>query len=81
MTIFVGNISDSVTERELQDLFTPFGAINSVKIITDAFTRRSKGFGFVDMAGQDEAASAIAQLNNTQLHGQPLTVNPGRRKN
>lgn len=75
--IFVGNLAFQTTETELNDLFTPFGEVESVSIITDRDTGRSKGFGFVAM-NDDHAEKAISQLNGTELNGRALTVNEAR---
>lgn len=81
MNIFVGNLSGDTTEKQLENLFTPFGEIRSVKIITDNYTRRSKGFGFVEMPEQANAEKAIQELNNSPLDGQSLTINEARPRN
>lgn len=81
MNIFVGNLSSEATEKQLENLFTPFGEIRSVKIITDNYTHRSKGFAFVDMPEQANAEKAIQKLNNSSLHGQSITVNEARPRN
>ena len=75
--IFVGNLSFQTTESDLDGLFSPIGTVESVSIITDRMTGRSKGFGFVEMSDED-ADKAIAQLNGTQLGGRALTVNEAR---
>ena len=75
--IYVGNLAFQTTETELNDLFTPFGEVESVSIITDRDTGRSKGFGFVAM-NDDQAAKAIAELNGKELNGRALTVNEAR---
>jgi RNA recognition motif-containing protein len=72
--IFVGNLSFQTTENDLNDLFAQFGGVESVSIITDRDTGRSKGFGFVAM-NDDSAERAISQLNGTDLNGRALTVN------
>ena len=77
MKIFVGNLSFNTTENDLTDLFTPFGAVESVSIITDRDTGRSKGFGFVSMSDED-ADKAIAAFNGKELGGRALTVNEAR---
>lgn len=75
--IFVGNLSFQTTENDLSDLFVPFGEVESVSIITDRDTGRSKGFGFV--AINDEGAEkAIAGLNGKEINGRALTVNEAR---
>jgi cold-inducible RNA-binding protein len=75
--IFVGNLSFQTTETDLTDLFSQYGAVESVSIITDRDTGRSKGFGFVAM-NDDNAEKAISALNGTQLNGRALTVNEAR---
>ena len=75
--IFVGNLSFQTSENDLTDLFTQFGEVESVSIITDRDTGRSKGFGFVAM-GDDSAEKAISQLNGKELNGRALTVNEAR---
>lgn len=81
MNIFVGNLSNQTTEKQLENLFIPFGEIKSVKIITDSYTGRSKGFGFVEMPDRGHAEKAIDKLNNSSLHGQSLTINEARPRN
>lgn len=81
MNIFVGNLSNETTEKQLENLFIPFGEIKSVKIITDNYTGRSKGFAFVEMPESVNAQKAIEALNNSILQGQSLTVNEARPKN
>ena len=75
--IYVGNLSFQTTETDLNDLFATFGPVESVSIITDRDTGRSKGFGFVTM-NDDHAEKAIAQLNGTEHNGRALTVNEAR---
>jgi RNA recognition motif-containing protein len=77
MNIYVGNIPHSTTEQQLIDLFTPYGSVTSAKIITDQFTGASRGFAFIDM-GQNDGASAIEQLNGSDLGGRSLVVNEAR---
>ena len=72
--LFVGNLSFQTTESDITSAFEQFGAVESVQIISDRETGRSKGFGFVVM-GEEEADKAIAQLNGSQLGGRALTVN------
>jgi cold-inducible RNA-binding protein len=78
MNIYVGNLSNEVTEEDLKQAFETFGKIESVKIIKDKFTNRSKGFGFVEMASKAEGQSAIDGLNGKELGGKSLTVNEAR---
>jgi cold-inducible RNA-binding protein len=76
--IYVGNLSFQASESDIRDAFTAFGAVESVSIITDRDTGRSKGFGFVEMADSAEADKAIAALNGTEMGGRNLTVNEAR---
>ncbi len=78
MNIFVGNISFSTTEEDLQQLFEQYGAVENVSLIMDRYTGRSRGFGFVEMSNDNEARSAITKLNGTELHDRALTVNEAR---
>jgi cold-inducible RNA-binding protein len=80
-TIYVGNLNYSTTEESLRDFFTPFGEIDSVKMITDRDTGRFKGYAFVEMTTDDAAQSAILSLNGKELDGRPLRVNEARRRN
>ena len=78
MNIYVGNIPWSVTDDQLEELFAQFGTVTSAKIIVDKFSKRSRGFGFVEMA--DGGEQAIAALNDTDFEGRPLVVNESRSK-
>ena len=75
--LFVGNLSFQTTESDITAAFETFGPVESVSIITDRDTGRSKGFGFVVMA-EDAADKAIAQMNGSQLNGRALTVNEAK---
>ena len=75
--IYVGNLSYQTTENDLNNLFGQVGDVESVNIITDRDTGRSKGFGFVEM-GNEDAEKAIAQLNGSELNGRSITVNEAR---
>ena len=75
--IYVGNLSFQTTDSDLNDLFAQFGEVESVSIITDRDTGRSKGFGFVAM-NDESAEKAISQLNGSELNGRALTVNEAR---
>jgi RNA recognition motif-containing protein len=79
MTIFVGNLSDQTTENQLQTLFAEVGEVKSVKIITDNYTNRSRGFGFIEME-QVDGEKAIEKLNNTTFNTQSIVVNEARPK-
>lgn len=76
--LFVGNLSYNATEEELQALFEKAGTVQSVTIVKDRDTGRSKGFAFVEMATQDEAQKAISQLHGSEFHERALTVNVAR---
>jgi RNA recognition motif-containing protein len=74
--LYVGNLSFETTESELKDLFGQAGSVETVRIITDRDTGRSKGFGFVEM--QDGGDKAIAEMNGKEFKGRTLTVNEAR---
>ncbi len=76
--LYVGNLPFSITEASLGDLFAPFGAVESVRIITDRDSGRSKGFGFVEFADDSAADKAISDLNGKEVDGRALTVNEAR---
>jgi RNA recognition motif-containing protein len=78
MNIYVGNLSNEVTEEDLREAFEPFGQITSIKIITDKFSGMSRGFGFVEMPTNDEGRAALSGLNGKELKGQMLKVNEAR---
>ena len=75
--LYVGNLSFQTTEGDLDELFAQAGEVESVRIITDRDTGRSRGFGFVEM-GDENAEKAISQFNGTELDGRALTVNEAR---
>ncbi len=72
MNIFVGNLTNDVTEEDLTNLFSEFGQVKSVKIIRDMFTQQTKGFGFVEMPGLSEAQKAINDINTKEFKGKKL---------
>jgi RNA recognition motif-containing protein len=74
MTIFVGNLSLQTTEKYLETLFAPFGDVKSVKVVTDNYTNRSRGFAFVEMPERGQAEHAIDKLNNASVHAKIITV-------
>src|SRR3972149_105000 len=78
--IYVGNLSYKVDEDALRTLFATIGEVQSVKIITDFVTGRSKGFGFVEMASDEDAEKAISTMNGTMLMDRTITVNEARPK-
>lgn len=73
--LYVGNLSFDVSDSDLQTLFAPHGTVQSVQVIMDRDTGRSKGFGFVEMDSSGEAQAAIAALNGKEVNGRALTVN------
>jgi RNA recognition motif-containing protein len=82
--LFIGNLPPSTNEKDLQTLFSEFGRIRSIKLVTDVFSGQCKGFGFIEMEGH-EARAAIAGLNGKDFNGKPLKVNfesprPRRRR-
>lgn len=76
--LYVGNLPFTTTDQELNEIFTQSGKVISAKVIIDRDTGRSKGFGFVEMATDDQALNAVSQFNGAQLNGRPLTVNEAR---
>ena len=76
--LYVGNLPYSVTDEELQGIFTPLGEVASAKVIIDRFSGQSKGFGFVEMSKEEEAQSAIQQLNGTKVGSRQIVVNEAR---
>lgn len=76
--IYVGGLPYATTDAQLQDLFSAHGQVESARVITDKFTGRSRGFGFVEMVNSDEAQKAIQALNGTDFEGRNLTVNEAR---
>jgi RNA recognition motif-containing protein len=76
--IFVGNLSFNTSEGDILDLFKQSGTVTSCELIMDKFTNKSRGFAFVEMGSQEEAAKAIAALNGKELDGRALTVNEAR---
>ena len=80
MNIFVGSLPWSIEEADLRESFEAYGAVDTVKIITDKFTGRSKGFGFVEMANDEEAQKAIDELNGATVEGRTIVVNKSEPK-
>ena len=74
MNIFVARLNFDTIESDLQSAFEAYGAVDSVKIITDKFTGKSKGFGFVEMPNDEEAQEAINALNDTDMDGRTIVV-------
>ncbi|WP_447640287.1 MULTISPECIES: RNA recognition motif domain-containing protein [Chitinophagaceae] len=81
MNIYVGNLSWSLTSDDLFNLFSTYGEVSSAKVVTDKFNNnRSKGFGFVEMADDEAARTAISNLNETEIGGRKIIVNESTPK-
>ena len=80
MNIFVANINFKTRKEDLEKAFAVFGQVNSVKIVRDRDTGRSKGYGFVEMENEDEAKKAIESLDNSTLDGREIVVKPANSK-
>ncbi|NIA06167.1 MAG: RNA-binding protein [Actinobacteria bacterium] len=78
--IYVGNLSFDVTEAQLREAFAAFGTVDKASLVTDRMTGRSRGFGFVEMANDDEGKAAIEGLNGSDMGGRSLTVNLAKPK-
>ena len=78
MNIYAGNLSYSVTDDDLREMFEPYGEVSRASVISDRESGRSKGFGFVEMPSDDEAKSAIDALNGKDLKGRAINVNEAR---
>lgn len=80
MEIYVGSLPYSVTEDDLKEAFAPFGEVASVRLVSDKFSGKSKGFGFVEMPNNEEADAAIAALNENDFKGRDIKVNQAKPK-
>ena len=80
MNIYVGNLPYTISEDELSKIFSEYGEVTSVKIITDKYSGRSKGFGFIEMLNDEEGQKAIGELNDTDVKGRNVKVNVAREK-
>ena len=80
MNIYVSNLGFNVQDEDLRSFFTPYGEVTSAKIITDKFTGKSRGFGFVEMTNRAEAEKAIAELDNGTVEGRTIKVTEARPK-
>ena len=78
--IYVGNLPFSATETAVKDLFEEYGPVNSVNLITDRDTGRLRGFGFVEMEDEENAAAAIKALDGQEFDGRPLKVNEAKER-
>jgi RNA recognition motif-containing protein len=76
--LYVGNLKYTVTSAQLQELFEPYGTVNTAQVLSDRETSRSRGFGFVEMENDDEALAAIESLDGQDYDGRRLTVNEAR---
>lgn len=76
--LYVGNLSYGTTDDILLNTFSQFGTVTSANVLVDKFTNRSRGFGFVEMANDEEAEKAIAELNGKEIDGRAITVNEAR---
>ncbi|MCX7958210.1 MAG: RNA-binding protein [Deltaproteobacteria bacterium] len=76
--LYVGNLPYSSTEDELKEMFGKIGSVESVSIITDRFSGKSKGFGFVQMASEDDASKAISELSGQEIGGRKIIVSEAR---
>ena len=81
MNIYIGNLNYRVRESDLQQVLEEYGTVESVKLIIDRDTRRSKGFAFVEMPNDDEAKEAIKQLNGAEYVGRSMVVKEALQKN
>ncbi len=80
MTIYVGNLSFQMKDDDLKNTFSEFGNVTSAKVISDKYSGRSKGFGFVEMDNDAAGKAAIEALNGKEVSGRPLRVNEARPK-
>ena len=80
MNIFIGSLHFGLTEDELREIFEQYGTVDSAKIITDKYTGRSKGFGFIEMPNDEEAQKAIDELNGAEVKGRPVNVNKAKER-
>lgn len=80
MTIYVSNLSFTISEDQLKKVFLPFGEVSSARIMTDKFTNRSRGFAFIEMPDEQEGQNAIDDLNGSNCEGRPMVVNMAKPK-
>ena len=81
MNLYVGNLNYKVREQDLRDVMEEYGTVDSVRIITDRETRRSKGFAFIEMPDSSDASNAINALNGAEYAGRPMVVKEALPKN
>ena len=80
MKLYVGNLSYEVSDEDLKQAFSAFGQVDSATVVKDTYTRKSKGFGFIEMASSDAAQEAIVALHGKELKGREMNVNEARPK-
>ena len=80
MNMYVSNLGFHVEEEDLRQLFEPFGQVNSVKVIKDRETARSRGFAFVEMGSDEQANKAMSSLNNKEIEGRPISISVARER-
>jgi len=80
INIYVGNLPYSFADSDLEEAFAPHGTVSRAQVILDRQTRRSRGFGFVEMADESEGKAAIEALNGAEINGRTLVVNEARPK-
>jgi cold-inducible RNA-binding protein len=80
MNIYVGNLSYDATDVTIREAFESFGEVTSARVIKDKYNGQSRGFGFVEMPAQSQAATAIKSLNGKELLGKPISVNEARAR-
>lgn len=78
INLFIGNLSYTIDEAKLKEVFAQAGSVVSAKVITDKYSGRSRGFGFVEMSSDEEAKKAIELFNGTAVEGRPLVVNEAK---
>ena len=76
--LYVGNLPYTVNQSKLEEMFSPFGKVTTATVISDKFSGRSKGFGFIEFEDDNSAREAIAKLNGTEMEGRALVVNEAR---
>ena len=80
MNIYVGSLSFDINEDQLKEVFDEYGEVSSARVITDKYSGRSKGFGFVEMPNDEEAKKAIEELNGAEVKGRAIIVNESIEK-
>ena len=80
MNIFIGSLSFGVKDDKLKEIFEKYGEVSSARVLTDKFTGRSKGFGFVEMPNDAEAQQAIDELNGAEVDGRTIVVNKAEER-